>query len=53
MKVKRERVLTCRVSENLMGKIEVEAERQHRSVAGLIYALLLTTFDREPHGKEA
>lgn len=53
MKKKRDKVITCRVTNSLLVKMEAEAERQHRSVAGLVYSLLLTTFGQEIHGKEA
>lgn len=52
-KIKRDKVVTCRISQDLLCKIETEAARQHRTTAGLIYSLLLSTFDPEPHGKAA
>ena len=54
MKVKRDQSVACRVSSDLLAAIEKEAERQHRTIAGLIHSLLMEAYgNQEPRGKEA
>ncbi len=48
--VKRDKLITCRVSAEMMKKIEAEAARQHRSIAGLLYLHLIEIYgDQELH----
>jgi len=54
MRVKRDRQITFRISSELLEIIEREAERQQRTIAGLVHMHLVELYGgrQEPPGKE-
>lgn len=51
--MKRDKLITCRISMEMHSLMEKEAKSQHRSIAGLVYHQLLTLYAKELHGKAA